>query len=607
MRFIVAFVFLFFPLFLTSSVQAEDFTNDYKAEYFLNTPTDSQISSHVKFTLTLTNSRSDVYVKKVTLAFPKTFIIRNVQSADGKTIVQPDAATDATKTTIHLEFADPAIGKDSKNVAVLEFDQDNLFKVNGNVWEVILPTIEDKAKKNYEILVHLPADTQKKISIAKPVPDEIHGNTIQWKNVDARTIYAVFGDTQYYKTLLNYHLKNPKIVPVYTDVAFPPDSSFQKIFVDAIDPAPNLTYTDEDGNFMGRYYLKPKEQLDVLFSGTVGLFTLPRADMIPIISTAITSQKQYLLTEKSYWKLGPVVGIENVKTAQDIYNYLVKNFKYNYQRVSKEASRMGAQEALLHPDQPVCVEFSDTFVAMAREKGIYSREIEGYGFSNDPQLRPLSRASDILHSWPEYYDPERGAWIPVDPTWGNTSGIDYFSSFDLNHITFAIHGKRPDYPLPAGSYKIEDSHDIAIRASQTTPDEKLNVQLLSPKFPEKITDRGIYTSKVILKNNSNTFVYNVPVSVTSDTITITPSSQIITSLAPFEQKEIPLELKSTVANKKTDAHIQIHVLKENVYNGVIVILPYYYEFGLKVGYGVLIVSSGILLVYFIWKLRSGHR
>ena len=29
-----------------------------------------------------------------------------------------------------------------------------------------------------------------------------------------------------------------------------------------------------------------------------------------------------------------------------------------------------------------------------------------YGFSNDPKLRPLSTQSDVLHSWPEYFDQE---------------------------------------------------------------------------------------------------------------------------------------------------------------------------------------------------------
>ena len=72
------------------------------------------------------------------------------------------------------------------------------------------------------------------------------------------------------------------------------------------------------------------------------------------------------------------------------------------------------------------MEFTDLFIAIAREKGIYSREIQGYGFLWIQKLQPLSLSSDILHAWPEYFDLKTENWVAVDPTWENTSGIDYF-------------------------------------------------------------------------------------------------------------------------------------------------------------------------------------
>ncbi|PIP14879.1 hypothetical protein COX47_02840, partial [Candidatus Roizmanbacteria bacterium CG23_combo_of_CG06-09_8_20_14_all_35_49] len=80
-----------------------------------------------------------------------------------------------------------------------------------------------------------------------------------------------------------------------------------------------------------------------------------------------------------------------------------------------------------------------------------------------------------LHAWPEYYDSKSELWKPIDPTWENTSGIDYLSSFDLNHIVFVIHGKKPDYPLPAGMYKIDNSQDISIKPAASYPEEKKEV------------------------------------------------------------------------------------------------------------------------------------
>ena len=155
MRVITIVFLLVLSLFLVHAVSAADFINDYKAEYFLTISPDQKLNAHVKFTLTMTNLRSDVYVKKVTLGFPRTFVINGIKASDNTGPYKPDVTSDAVKTNILIDFHDPSIGKDSQNIARLEFDQENLFKVNGNVWEVILPTVEDTAKKNYQIIVCL--------------------------------------------------------------------------------------------------------------------------------------------------------------------------------------------------------------------------------------------------------------------------------------------------------------------------------------------------------------------------------------------------------------------------------------------------------------------
>ena len=45
----------------------------------------------------------------------------------------------------------------NSKIIFVGFSQQNLFKVNGNVWEVILPTVENKERRgDYTIIVHLP-------------------------------------------------------------------------------------------------------------------------------------------------------------------------------------------------------------------------------------------------------------------------------------------------------------------------------------------------------------------------------------------------------------------------------------------------------------------
>ena len=81
---------LVFLLFLLSSTKilAADFKSDYQVEYFLG-KTDSITTAKVIFTINITNLRSDVYVKKFSIAFPKNYVISQITAADDKGVVDP--------------------------------------------------------------------------------------------------------------------------------------------------------------------------------------------------------------------------------------------------------------------------------------------------------------------------------------------------------------------------------------------------------------------------------------------------------------------------------------------------------------------------------------
>jgi len=125
------------------------------------------------------------------------------------------------------------------------------------------------------------------------------------------------------------------------------------------------------------------------------------------------------------------------------------------------------------------MEFTDMFIAIARAAGIPTREVQGYAYTQNERLRPLSltlESGDILHAWPEYWDNERG-WIQVDPTWGSTSGgLDFFNKLDFNHITFVQRGLSPISPYPAGSFKSN--------GNQNKKDIDINFAVELPRLPQ---------------------------------------------------------------------------------------------------------------------------
>lgn len=581
-------------------VFAADFKTDYQVEYDLS-EFKEKLTSKVKFNIKITNLKGDVYVNKFAISFPKSFTTSNLQSSDDHGLIAPKIITDESNTKVEMEFSNPNVGRDTVNNFYLNFDQSNLFQINGKVWEVVLPVIENKEGGSYKVIVSLPQDGDKKISIAKPRPNIISGNQIIWDNPTEKTIYAVFGETQIYKAELIYHLKNTEVFPVITEVAFPPDSLYQKIFIQSISPEPSNVYQDSDGNYLGKYFLKPLESKTITFRSYIQVFSTSRDEVKDVIEQIVQTQKNYLLSSQKYWMINNLKKIDGLTNAKDIYNFTVNSLKYNYQKINSNNSRLGADGVLSRPDQAVCLEFTDLFVGASREKGIMAREIEGYGFSFDPKLQPLSLVSDVLHAWPEYYNEKAGLWVPVDPTWENTSGIDYFSSFDLNHIVFAIHGKKSDYPLPVGMYKVGGSKDISIKATLDDPIEKKSISVKGFSLPLRITDRKNYSGKFIIKNNSNIYLWKIPVDIKGKNLKINKEKTKILSLAPYEEKTVEFNYAVDKKNKNNEAQVLILVFDKEIDSRKLIIIPQLYEIGIKVGTGTFI---GIAFFLIIKKLRK---
>lgn len=605
MRIIFAKIILFLLLtswfLLLSTISfAQDFRNDYQVEYFLSEQ-ENKLNTRVKFTVSITNFSSKVYVKQFSLGFPKLFTIKDIKVFDDKSALNPQVTTENSITKISTEFSNPNVGRNTVNNLYLEFYQGNLFNINGNVWEVIIPTIDDKTEGNYKILVHLPDNSTKKISIAKPKPDSITGNTIIWNNPSTKTVYAVFGDIQYYQTDLIYKVVNSKLIPVYTDIAFPPDTLRQKIYLDKINPRPDEIFSDEDGNFLGRYYLNPREKKTINYSGIIAVSANIRDNLVANSRNKLSLQKEYLLSERPYWKITETDKISGVPAnAEGIFDFVTNRLTYDYNKITLDNKRLGAEAVLKKPDQAVCMEFTDLFIALARRNGIYAREIQGYGFSQDAKLRPLSLLSDILHSWPEFYDPESRLWIPIDPTWQNTSGIDYFSSFDLNHIAFVIHGKDPEYPLPAGTYKTENSRDVSISATDKIPEEKQQLTYSYDPFPSRINDSRLYQTKIVVQNEGNVYYWGNPILIKSNNLEINPTVLTLTPLAPFEKKTLLLSYKALKKNRKLNADLSMDFPTGKDLSVKFTIIPFYYELALKISFFILIIS---LISFLILRKR----
>lgn len=597
-KLIICLGFLGF-FFSSPCVYAQSYNATYRFEFYPR----SDGSVDADLSISLDNTQSDTYINQFTISIPNNFFSEKlIASIDTDGI---DYKVDSSKAGKRLIFTfDEPSKLMTSHLIKLKYTNENVFLKNPDgVDEIILPLIKTDDTAKVSVLLHLPTHENKVVSLIKPKASVVQQKVIEWKNVKEDTLYVQLGSYNIYSSRLKYVLSNPELRPVTKSVTLPPDTSYQKVFLDNISPKPSKVNTDEDGNYLAYYNLAPRTKINVTFDGHIQVFSRSRSDNINIIRSQIQKQKIYLTTEQKLWSLGSFSSNEDIKklySPKEIYDYITREFVYNRTRLKTSPERRGAFESLQDTLNSICTDFTDTFIAVAREKGILSREIEGYAYSQRNDFRPLSLNADVLHSWPEYYDSEREVWIPIDPTWGQTSGINYFDAFDVMHVALAIHGKNAESPVPAGIDKVNEFKAVLIKPTRKLPSDKRSIDL-SNTIPDKIVALKKYHSKLLITNASNVFLYNLDLTPTSDGISFDQSTLHVDAIAPLETKTVDLYYK-TLSNNEGIGSISFLYDGKKISSKTIIIQnqeTYTIQIVLGIAIGIIILTGS----YFIVKYR----
>lgn len=597
---------LFFILFFIFPFNINAEEKKYSVDYsFVYQPDLTNLQkTNVIWTIKITHLFSDVYVKNFKVIFPEYFYIEEIKARNETEDLETNLnkKNDVYEITINLK--NPNIGKDSINNIYLSFVQNNLFKKIGNITEAFIPTIEDSNLNSYQIIVKIPRDYSQKISLSKPKPEkiEIDGDyqNIYWINPKVKTIYAVFGEEQYYQYRIDYQIKNPGLSPGYFSIALLPETSNQKIYLDKLYPSANDVYLDDDGNLIAKYLLLPLAKKNIRLEGKVTITTKINQDYIEYTRQKINKQKNYLIADSHYWKINSSIPTLS-KNPKDIYQFVLNYLDYNYDGINQNVPRIGAEKILQEKKAGLCLDYTDLFIALARENGIYSRAVIGYGYSLEKRLRPVSLEGDILHAWPEFYNNEKGLWQQIDPTWEDTSGIDYFESLDLNHIAFVIYGKNDDRPAPAGFYKEDKGQKIFIQPTNQKPKEIIKIKLDNLNLPKKIFGNQWIKGKGEIINQGNGYLYNLPISINSDLLEFKINPQKIEVLPPLGKTDFDyqIKLKNNVKNSFTPkkAYIQLRIANYLSETKEIKTIPIPYLVSLLI----LIASLVVIFSFFVLK------
>jgi hypothetical protein len=474
----------------------------------------------VTHTITLENVYTDIYATAYSFVLDS-IDATNIKVTEAGKDVPFTATTEGSKTTLKIEFSDAIVGKGKTRTFIVSFENPNFAQRTGEVWEMSIPRLSAESSfRSYTVALSIPISFGN-VAYMSPAPQSskvIGGSQIYLFNKDAAAktgVSAGFGEFQVFSFSLLYHLENPLTKPAYVDIAIPPDTSMQKLYYQVLDPKPETVYTDADGNWLARYLLSSRQRLDIKAAGNVQIFTGPRSFQEPDAETLKAN-----LTPSDYWQTTDpeIVDLgQKLKTPRAIYDYVTSTLTYDYERVKPNVTRLGAKDALNNPKSATCMEFTDLFIAIARAAGIPAREINGYAYTENPKIQPLSLVADVLHAWPEYWDATNKVWVPVDPTWGETTGgVDYFSKLDLRHFTFVIHGKDAKEPFAPGSYKLgpNPQKDVYVNFGQLTSQEISKPEITLAAESLLFLPNGRF--KINVKNPGPTALYNLTLSTFFD-------------------------------------------------------------------------------------------
>lgn len=546
-----------FLVFARVTLAQGEFITSYNVGYRVS----SDGLTRSRLEVDLTNRLSNIYASEFTLSIGSTNL-SDVSLTLPSGTSQPKVEKGSKTTNITVVFPEKVLGKDKSQHFVLEFTTTDFARRLGNVWEVSIPRLSrSESLDQYSLVLTVPADFGLPASITPAPSSQAVAGSVQVFKFDSQDllengISATFGREQWYDFSLIYHLANTNIYPIETEIALPPDTAWQQVLYQTIEPKPVNIKVDADGNWLAAYKLGPQAKLDITATGSATLFLNNRADYI-----APEADLTQYIKPRQYWESDSAkikAAAAGLTTPRKIYQYVVTNLIYDYGRLGETPTRMGAANILDNQNSALCMEFTDLFIALSRAAGIPARAVNGYAYTDNSALRPLSLKQDVLHAWPEYYDAAKQLWRPVDPTWGNTTGgVDYFEANDLNHFSFVIQGENSSYPIPAGAYKLDDSpaknvNVVFGKSVGPAPAVELILDL-----PEKSLAGVGLNGKIVIKNSGNTALYRVPVELVSRRFKLDHGRWEIESLPPKSYQEISFSLPATAWNSSFSDTIRV--------------------------------------------------
>ena len=487
--FFLASIFLLLSCLASSSffkVSASSaFYTSSRVDYLYDSEGGLTVTHHI----TLKNQASELYATsfqiKVVGDQPRDVIGRDSLGA----ITITTTPQDPNSAVIDIVFAEALVGKNQSRTFSITYTGTPAER-SGTIWHMTIPKLSSPdIYDQYEAVLKV-AKSLGNPAYISPSPDSVLESTDQLyrdytfakKRLTQTGISAAFGNFNSLDFTLTYALTNPGSKPTTQSLVIPPDTPYQKVFYQSLNPKADSIVVDQNGNWLANYSLDPNSDLTVTAMGQVHLLASPQT------KTALDpATRQYYLQPTRLWPSDDAKFIDLSKiyrTPKAIYDYVTS---------------LGTQNA----------ESTATFISIARAAGIPSRLAHGY---NDSTRKP--------YTWPQYWDAPLSTWVAA----GSTA--------PATHFTFSAQASDTNPPHPPDQATF--SPGVAIDYLQPP------LELAWDK-PWQFLPFLSNTSVFLITNPSGVAVSNLTVSYSSSGLSIdSPPKSSLSLLPPFSHQTLPV-------------------------------------------------------------------
>jgi len=482
--------------------------------------------------------------------------------------------------------------------------------------------------KTTKVLVVYPKEKGKPIWSSDPITNikSVGANyQIQINNPLYGTLSLLFGNNIIYKFEVHRVFNNSLSDQNQTfELILLPDTQNQTIIWEKIDPLPNTSHLDVNGNYIFKYIVTPNSTVNANIIGYV--YKRNTTESVSVPATFYTARIGYwnLTNTSEYKRINTYITKKGLNLPEDVtslnvlndsqkellykylYQYTIQKLDYNrkLQLGITEQTRTGVNALIDNPSNSSPIDYADFLVALYRGYDIPSRMVVGYvsnisGFTSD----------GFFHYWVEYYDSILKSWITLDPFLEDYSKKPLYQSNFADHIVILRRGKSPLAPNLT-FYESNDFLVASVPYAKITPQFKVNSELT---FEKNMITKPFTKGYISLSNIGNIAItgYEIRKSNIENLVKYIDPINNMSSQLVLPKQNSNIQLNLPVQEKNINFFVNIKFTNHNIFSSeeilehnITPVVPPLLDIFVKVLSTVLFLLLSSLIYFGIVKLKK---